>query len=63
LRLYYLEAMKEIRKIPGIGESRASQIRAAALVHLRPRLLLFRPRCEDSANPAKVDDVSPTSND
>ncbi len=62
LGLYYLEelTMKKVGKILGIGESRVSQIRAAALVHLRSRLVPFQPRCPDSATPAKVGDVPST---
>lgn len=62
LGFYYLEelTMKKIGKILGIGESRVSQIRAPALVHLRSRLLFFRLRCPDGRTPAKVGVVSPT---
>jgi RNA polymerase sigma factor FliA len=44
LGLYYFQEvpMKKIGKILGIGESRVSQVHAAALVHLRSRLLLFQ---------------------
>jgi RNA polymerase sigma factor FliA len=44
--LYYFQEvpMKKIGKILGIGESRVSQVHAAALVRLRSRLLLFQRR-------------------
>jgi RNA polymerase sigma factor FliA len=44
LGLYYFQEipMKKIGNILGIGESRVSQVHAAALVHLRSRLLLFQ---------------------
>ncbi len=44
LGLYYLEefTMKEIGEMLGIGESRVSQIHAAALRHLRSRLARFQ---------------------
>jgi len=50
--LYYLEelTMKKTGEILGIGESRVSQIHAAALVHLRARLLLIQPRCLEAAS-------------
>ena len=46
LGLYYFQEipMKKIGRILGIGESRVSQVHAAALVHLRSRLLLFQLR-------------------
>ena len=46
LGLYYFQevTMKKIGKILGIGESRVSQVHAAALVHLRSHLLLFHGR-------------------
>lgn len=46
LGLYYFQevTMKKIGKILGIGESRVSQVHAAALVHLRSHLLLFHRR-------------------
>jgi RNA polymerase sigma factor for flagellar operon FliA len=47
--LYYLEelTMKKTGEILGIGESRVSQIHAAALVHLRARLVLILPRSSE----------------
>ena len=47
LDLYYLEelTMKEIGAILGVGESRISQIQAAALSNLRSCLVLGNPRC------------------
>jgi RNA polymerase sigma factor FliA len=47
--LYYLEelTMKKTGEILGIGESRVSQIHAAALLHLRARLVLIQPPCLD----------------
>ena len=47
LDLYYLEelTMKEIGAILGVGESRISQIHAAALSNLRSCLVLGNPRC------------------
>jgi RNA polymerase sigma factor FliA len=64
LGLYYLEelTMKDIGMILGIGESRVSQIHAAALVHLRSLLAPSQPRCAEpaSATPANAGDASPT---
>ncbi len=63
LGLYYFEEinMKDIGMILGIGESRVSQIHAAALVHLRSLLVPFQPRCPEpvSAIPATAGDVTP----
>jgi RNA polymerase sigma factor for flagellar operon FliA len=52
LGLYYFEElnMKDIGMILGIGESRVSQIHAAALDHLRSLLVPFRPRCLQPAS-------------
>ena len=66
LALYYLEelTMKKIGKILGIGESRVSQVHAAALVHLRSLLVLFQPRrlAPASAPPANgANKVLPSS--
>lgn len=64
LGLYYVEelTMKDIGRILGIGESRVSQIHAAALVHLRSLLVPFQPRRLELASAAAVNavDVSPT---
>jgi RNA polymerase sigma factor for flagellar operon FliA len=64
LGLYYVEelTMKDIGRILGIGESRVSQIHAAALVHLRSLLVPFQPRRLElaSATAANAVDVSPT---
>ena len=63
LGLYYFEElnMKDIGMILGVGESRVSQIHAAALVHLRSLLVPFQPRCQEpaSATPANAGDVTP----
>jgi len=63
LGLYYFEelSMKDIGMILGIGESRVSQIHAAALVHLRSLLAPFQARCLEpaSATPASAGDVTP----
>ena len=52
LGLYYFEElnMKDIGMILGIGESRVSQIHAAALDHLRSLLVSFRPHCPEPAS-------------
>jgi RNA polymerase sigma factor for flagellar operon FliA len=64
LVLYYLEelTMKKTAKILGIGESRVSQIHAAALVHLRSRLVLLLPHHlgPSSSTPVNAGDISPT---
>ena len=63
LGLYYFEElnMKDIGMILGVGESRVSQIHAAALVHLRSLLVPFQRRCQEpaSAAPASAGDVTP----
>ena len=63
LGLYYFEelSMKDIGMILGIGESRVSQIHAAALVHLRALLKPFQPPCLElaCATPANAGDVTP----
>jgi RNA polymerase sigma factor for flagellar operon FliA len=63
LGLYYFEElnMKDIGMILGVGESRVSQIHAAALVHLRSLLVPFQPRFQEpaSATPANAGEVTP----
>lgn len=63
LRLYYLEelTMTEIGALLGICESRVSQIRVAALTHLRARLI-FQPPCQRivSTTVWKVTNILPT---
>jgi len=63
LGLYYFEElnMKDIGMILGVGESRVSQIHAAALVHLRSLLGPFQPRCQQpaTATPANAGEATP----
>ncbi|HYH00163.1 MAG TPA: FliA/WhiG family RNA polymerase sigma factor [Terriglobales bacterium] len=51
LALYYFEelTMKEVGAVLGVGESRVSQIRSLALVHLRSRLRSFGVSSEPAA--------------
>ena len=58
LGLYYVEelTMKDIGRILGIGESRVSQIHAAALLHLRSLLVPFQPYCLEPARATPPDD-------